>query len=1152
MDIYIVDWDDKQNRRNEPYTMLIYGICGTNNESCVCRIIKYRPTFSILVNHDTDIVAMTRSLRRECKLTFDYDVTPAVKSLVMFSCNSMVRVAFKFDSINDMSTLRNFITSAWSIQTYEANIRPFNKYIHNRKINAAGWITLERYEVLPSKSTFAKIEILAEFDAVIPCARIDIPKLSTLAFDIETDSAHGEFSVAKKDYTALVKYVFIMCRLMKRKIPGTRFADSSYISDVRPIRERIYAAIYDSFYGDDPKHIIYLKPGYNPPTQYEIESIIPAFEHYYSANDFDSALNLCNRKFPCVAGDHVVKIGSAFKRFGDAHPYLISIVSLGDCSAISLRDVVEAEFGGMQIPQDQLKGLLKRPIIDYTRDHAEYIASRIEKQYAEMLPYSKVEVISCETEREVLLRWTLIIQRENPNIVTGYNTFGFDYKFLYTRAEQLGVVESFAQLGMHIGLESPLIEDTSDKRSQEDGILSDAEKRKADDRKSLYISATGRVTFDLLKYMRKTQPHDSYKLDAMTEYYLNQHKVDMPIEHMFQLQKGTSDDRRLVSLYCMIDCVLCIRLMDKLDFLINNIEMAKVCFVPLKDIFLRGQSVKILSLVSSVCDEHNFVVPDREINNESCDDSYEGAIVLEPMSGTYTTPIAVGDFTSLYPSIMISENISLDTIIGWRKLEPLTKGSVSRSAEDAAKLPTNILDNNGIDGPMDNLPGYEYNDIYYYEYIYQRKINKKTGSPGEGVEKILSGNIIHCRFVVSMMVDGTSTPIVGILVMILKMLLEMRASTRAKQKEYPYGSFEYGLLEGKQLAYKITANSLYGQLGASKGSIYLKELAACVTATGRKLIMFSRNYILTTYPGSEVIYGDTDSIFIKFDMRKELAISMMTAINKSITTCIEATTAISKQLKKPHKLAFEKVICPFVLQKKKKYVGDYYTKIDGKPEFKYMGNVLKRRDSCKITKSVYNECIMNIMKSVPMTVTLAAIKARLRSIMNGEVPLDQFILSRKWNGGMYKNPAGMAHHQLAERMIERDPGNAPTAGDRILYAFYCNPAIAAMSDADKKKAKQSMRIESIGFIQKNNLKLDYEYYIWHQILKPLTELVVLGNHEYDNMSLNAAMVHIFGKFMESVKRMDDEATIFVTTPVAVPTLRELMAAKKMKLIITEL
>jgi hypothetical protein len=82
----------------------------------------------------------------------------------------------------------------------------------------------------------------------------------------------------------------------------------------------------------------------------------------------------------------------------------------------------------------------------------------------------------------------------------------------------------------------------------------------------------------------------------------------------------------------------------------------------------------------------------------------------------------------------------------------------------------------------------------------------------------------------------------GIIPEILVSLLDARSSTK-KLMEKEEDKFKKNILDGLQLAYKVTANSLYGQVGAPTSPIYYKELAASTTATGREMLEFSRDFI---------------------------------------------------------------------------------------------------------------------------------------------------------------------------------------------------------------------------------------------------------------------------------------------------------------------
>ena len=139
--------------------------------------------------------------------------------------------------------------------------------------------------------------------------------------------------------------------------------------------------------------------------------------------------------------------------------------------------------------------------------------------------------------------------------------------------------------------------------------------------------------------------------------------MDLAVKDIFGFyQTGRPDKIREVAVYCLKDCVLCNTLIIKLDIITKNIGMSNVCCVPFQYLFLRGQGVKLFSVVSRQCQIEGFVMP--VITKEDIEDcSYEGAIVLDPETGIHFNPVAVLDYKSLYPSSMISDNISHDSLV---------------------------------------------------------------------------------------------------------------------------------------------------------------------------------------------------------------------------------------------------------------------------------------------------------------------------------------------------------------------------------------------------------------------------------------------------------------------------------------------------------
>jgi DNA polymerase elongation subunit (family B) len=518
-----------------------------------------------------------------------------------------------------------------------------------------------------------------------------------------------------------------------------------------------------------------------------------------------------------------------------------------------------------------------------------------------------------KTEIELLEAFPELLRKLNPDIITGYNIFGFDFTYLKKRVDALALtmqshlrkkfVDKFAKMSRISDEISEWKEATLASSALGENILR-------------YYKMTGRVIIDLMKVAQRDYKLSSYKLDSVASYFIreeinkitnnekdntfhiitkntfglnmdnyisigyndgavedmykggekfkvvelgkdyiiskgfvdtsefikfmgkkgckvfwSQAKDDIKPADIFRMFKGTSEERAIIGKYCVQDCVLCNKLMTKLQILTNNIGMANVCHVPLSYLFLRGQGVKIFSLVAKKCRERNHLIPvikkpykpqdakpdekkrnpykfiddkddkgiekfvnelnrgfknDEEVNDEE-DDGYEGAIVFVPQAGVYFEPIPVLDYASLYPNAMRLRNLSHECFVN--------------------------------DSTYDNLDGYKYHTISY----------KKN-----------SGEVVTCKFAEKR--NGQK----GIIPDILTDLLDARKKYK-KLMESAGDPFLKSVLDGLQQAYKVTANSLYGQTGASTSPVCMKEIAASTTATGREMLQFSKHFIENIY-----------------------------------------------------------------------------------------------------------------------------------------------------------------------------------------------------------------------------------------------------------------------------------------------------------------
>jgi DNA polymerase delta subunit 1 len=357
------------------------------------------------------------------------------------------------------------------------------------------------------------------------------------------------------------------------------------------------------------------------------------------------------------------------------------------------------------------------------------------------------------------------------------------------------------------------------------------------------------------------------------------------------LYNGTPETRRRLAVYCLKDAYLPQRLMDKLMCLVNYTEMARVTGVPFNYLLSRGQQVKFISQLFRKALEQQLVIPN--IRTDATDEQYEGATVIEPTRGYYDVPIATLDFASLYPSIIQAHNLCYTTL--------LTKDKVLR-----LKL---VKDEDYIVTPNGDM-------------FCTAKLRK------------------------------------GLLTQILEELLGARKRAK-KELAIETDPFKKAVLNGRQLALKISANSVYGLTGATVGKLPCLPIASSTTAYGRQMIEKTKQEVEARYTvangythDAEVIYGDTDSVMVKFGTKD---------LKEAMKLGEDAAGFVSDKFLKPIKLEFEKVYFPYLLINKKRYAGLYWTNPDKYDKMDSKGIETVRRDNCRMVQTVIDTILRKIL-----------------------------------------------------------------------------------------------------------------------------------------------------------------------------------------------
>lgn len=884
---------------------------------------------------------------------------------------------------------------------YEANMQPFIRFIHELEIKPSGWLSVDLDNVREIEDeTNCNYSFITSVDQIEPVKINTISPMLIASFDIECTSSHGDFPMAIKDYKRLAQD---FCENADDLI------GECLITIIKTCYEK-------DVYVDGKKiNMLHAK---SMPTPRQIKNMTAHIEEIeecldkvanqkgmkqHEIQEIEARINsLLTKNLPPLYGDPIIQIGTTFHVYGSDEIVYKHLVNLGTC--------------------DNIDG---------------------------------IDVVCCSTEDELLMRWKEMILDKNPDVLSGYNIMGFDFKYMYDRCLELKCLDNFIEgFGKSSNIDADY--ETKTRSSSAMGEVN-----------TYCFKFEGIMIIDMMIYVKSpgVLTLDSYKLDNVAEHILGDKKVDLKANDIFKKYLGTSADRAEIGVYCIQDCALVNRLIQKMRVIENNMGMSNVCLVPMSYIFHRGQGIKIHSLVMYECSKRGQVIPCREYYD---DGGYEGAIVLNPKTGIYVEdPIVVFDYSSLYPSSMIAENLSHDSYIKPEEVcQYVSNGELISNKDD--NLVLNIIEVDGVnhhyvkykDGTKSTVPQI-LEMLIKQRKLTRSKIGYQTLTLSNGNE--LSGIYNEAQNTIKDLDTGETIQI----------------SDEVVSTKDTYNDFEKAVFDSLQLAYKITANSLYGQTGAKTSPIYLKSIAECTTATGRQMIIKAKKFVENNY-NADVIYGDTDSIFCKFPLKNK----GKDAVPEAIQIGLEVEKEIAKVMKvhKPQALNYEKVLYPFILFSKKRYVGLLYETDPNKCKEKSMGIALKRRDYSKIMKDVYGAVIHKILWDNDLKGSFDELDKRLTKLVNGEVELESLIISKTLKS-TYKDPEKIAHKVLADRMGARDPGNKPQINDRLPYIYI---------ETGNKKSLQGDRIEHPDFVKANpNIKPDYGHYIKNQIMNPVVQLYSL-------------------------------------------------------------
>lgn len=520
-----------------------------------------------------------------------------------------------------------------------------------------------------------------------------------------------------------------------------------------------------------------------------------------------------------------------------------------------------------------------------------------------------VNVHRYESEKKLLLGFTSLVRKYDPDVFLGFNHIKFDWNYMIERSSLFGYQPIFLKMSRLIGKVAKI--ETHDWRSNAYGH-----------QKFKYPDCHGRFNIDIHSDIEQKYKLNKYTLDFISNKFLNDSKDDINARQLFMLYQITNDFLHLVSgrvvsnkflkkikrrikkililrkthgvvrdyrsellkadryniehvlrkamtltgKYCVQDTILPIRLCKKLNLVVSMDQMSNVTHVPISYLHTRGQQIKVLSQVYRSAYNNEFIIPN--VLKKDDGKSYQGATVFEANEGFYVY-VGTLDFKSLYPTIIIAFNICYTTILEDDDPTPDEKCHVLDWEEHVGCPHDKIKRKSKIDKKKIICGSHHYR-FRKVEIDYDS--NGDVVYKNEGIMPQMERNLLNCRAQLKVelfrmqarlsMHKGEATE--SDINYFRKKNIPIISEGSLGKNEEKMLEIMIGIKDAGQLAVKVACNSGYGVLGARVGYIPFIPGAASVTAMGRRLIYKSVQRIKERWDDAMLVYGDTDSCMIHF------------------------------------------------------------------------------------------------------------------------------------------------------------------------------------------------------------------------------------------------------------------------------------------------
>ena len=622
-----------------------------------------------------------------------------------------------------------------------------------------------------------------------------------------------------------------------------------------------------------------------------------------------------------------------------------------------------------------------------------------------------VEVEEETTELDLINRMIDIVRNHDPDILTGYEVHGGSWGYMIERAR--------------CKYDYNLCDEFSRMKSQSHGRFG-KENDKWGFNHTSTIRVTGRHMINIWRAMRAELNLLQYTMENVVFHILHRRIPHFPFQDLTKWYKSSRPrDLAKVIDYYVSRVQLDLEILEQNELIPRTSEQARLLGVDFFSVFSRGSQFKVESLMFRIAKPENFLLVSPSRKQVGQQNALECLpLVMEPQSAFYNSPLLVLDFQSLYPSVMIAYNYCYSTFLGrvvdWRGQNKMGFTDYQREQRLLELLKDHInIAPNGM--------------MYVKPEIRKSLLAKMLGE-----------------------------------------ILETRVMVKSGMKADKDDKTLQRLLNNRQLALKLIANVTYGYTSASfSGRMPCSEIADSIVQTGRETLEKAIALIHSVEKwGAEVVYGDTDSLFVYLKGRtKDEAFDIGNEIAETIT----------KMNPRPVKLKFEKVYFPCVLLAKKRYVGfKYESKSQKEPEFDAKGIETVRRDGTPAEQKIEEKALKILFRTADLSQVKTHFQKQCMKIMKGKVSIQDFCFAKEVKLGTYsdKGPPPPGALISTKRMLE-DPRAEPQYGERVPYVVITGAPGARLID----------RCVAPDVLLHNDYnELDAEYYISKNLIPPLERI----------------------------------------------------------------